>query len=136
VNLRRLKKDLRRHEGFVPTVYEDSVGVPTIGYGRNLKDVGITDAEAEVLLENDIRAAAENAHVAVSNFGLLTDVRREVVVNMIFNLGLTRFRKFHLFLGALAEEDWERAADEMLDSRWAQQVGQRAQELAAAMRHG
>jgi len=136
VNLRRLKKDLRRHEGFAQFAYLDSVGVPTVGYGRNLKDRGVTENEAEVMLENDIRAAAEWAHVIVPTFALLTDRRREVVVNMIFNLGPTRFRGFKNFLAAIAAEDWGRAAAEMLDSKWAKQVGARAIELSNLMQEG
>lgn len=137
MNLARLRDQLKVHEGFRSKPYEDTVGVLTIGYGRNLT-LGISESEAEVLLSNDIKRAYASAVrlVGQDKFGSLCDERQEVLVNMAFNLGETRLRKFRHFLAALTVEDYECAASEMLRSRWAQQVGKRAAELADVMRKG
>jgi lysozyme len=135
----RLFEQLKRHEGFRAHPYRCSAGRLTIGYGRNLDDVGVSEEEAETLLREDMAAASS---VAARYLGEVFDemderepVRLAVVENMAFNLGgrLMGFRNFRAALGA---GDWNRAADEMLDSRWARQVGARAVELAEQMRTG
>ncbi len=151
MNVERLKNTLKRHEGYRGRIYKDTVGVLTIGYGRNLETVGITKAEADVLIANDIRDATRVAIALVPVFDELNDCRREVLVNMAYNLGAVRLRAFKKTLAAVNAFDFDVAADEMLDSRWARQVGdsegpvvdempdpddQRAKELSDAMRMG
>lgn len=143
----QLMLDLKRDEGFSSTPYTDGEQWLTIGYGRwlgirmtvqippNQGQGGITEAEAFLLLQNDVEKAVNSAH-EVKGFARLSAARKRVVTNMIFNLGFTRFLKFHKFLAALANEDWNTAAKEMLDSKWARQVGPRAERLAALMRMG
>lgn len=134
-NYLRLKELLIKHEGLRLTPYTDTVGKFTIGVGRNLEDVGITKLEAMYLLNNDVeRVVASMAPYAWYN-GIGT-VRQDVVLSMVFNLGLNGFLKFKKFIKALTEMNYNTAADEMISSKWAIQVGLRAEELATMMRTG
>ncbi len=129
----RLKSDIKRHEGYRPLAYADSVGVLTIGYGRNIEHMGISEHEADFMLENDIERAIDDARKLFPNFKDLSDKRQEVIVNMMFNLGYGRLSKFIKFRRALSHGKWREAAKEMRDSRWAVQVGKRARELSKNM---
>lgn len=126
---------LIRHEGLRLRPYKDSVGKLTIGVGRNLDDKGISEPEAMLLLSNDIGAALADAKTLVW-FNKLDSVRQDVIVNMIFNLGLPRFVGFKNTLRAIEMANWEEAVVQMLDSKWAKQVGKRAEDLAFMMMTG
>ena len=132
----RTKLLVKRHEGLRLKPYKDTVGKLTIGYGRNLEDVGITLEEAELMLEHDLDRALKDAREVIAGFDELDEVRQAVLVDMAFNLGRAGLAGFRNMRAALALGDFERAADEMLDSLWARQVGRRAQELADMMRSG
>jgi lysozyme len=134
--LERLTKMLKRHEGKENKVYLDTKGIPTIGYGRNLKDVGISDKEAELLLVNDIEKHTKDARVLFEHYDELDDLRQEVLVNMAFNMGRTRLGKFKNMIAAVDAGDFAKAAAEALDSRWSTQVKGRANELAYQLRTG
>jgi len=130
------KEQLKRHEGgpyLKP--YRDTENNFTIGWGHLLVDgITITRRVAQQLFDDDY-------HVAEFNFlslGIegLSETRRGVIINMLFNLGLPRFLTFRKMIKALEDQDYERAADEMLKSKWAKQVGDRADELAGQMRKG
>lgn len=127
-------KQLKLDEGFRSKPYRDTVGKLTIGYGRNLDDVGITDGEAEVLLWNDVNIATRTLKVNQPWTSQLSDARLGVLVNMCFNLGFPTLAQFQRFLTCLKNDNFEEAAREMEDSRWAQQVGDRAQRLMLQMR--
>lgn len=131
----RLLDTLMRHEGLRLFPYKDSVGKLTIGVGRNIEDNGISEAEALHMLNNDVEDVLTDAS-RFWWFGELNDVRQEVVLNMLFNMGLPTFKQFQNMIGAIEEQNWNRAAQEMLNSRWAKQVGVRAIELSDAMRKG
>lgn len=124
---------LIRHEGLKLKPYKDTVGKWTIGVGRNLDDVGLTENEARYLLENDLGRIRAELDDALPWWRALDDPRQTVLLNMAFNLGLTRLMGFTKFLHALSHGDYERAAGEMLDSTWAKQVHRRAVELASLM---
>lgn len=130
-----LWQQLIRHEGIRLKVYSDSVGVPTIGVGRNLKDKGITHAEAMILLEHDIDECVRDCHT-FPWFDSLDSVRQRVIVNMRFNLGAVGLRKFKNTLAYVARGEYDMAASNMLRSLWARQVKGRAVELADMMRSG
>lgn len=132
---RDLKDMLKKHEGLMLRPYRCSAGKLSLGYGRNLDDKGISLYEAELLLDNDIQDAIREAS-GLSFYEGLNGPRKLVVVNMIFNLGLTRFNGFRRMIAALERRDYFDAAREMLNSRWAEQVGRRAVELANIMRSG
>ena len=136
----RLTRTLIRHEckdGIIPQKpYPDSVGKLTIGVGRNLTDVGITEEEALILCRNDIQNACKDIVMLVPDFWMLDSVRQEVLVNMMFNLGFPTLARFKLMLEAVNLKDWREASRQALMSRWASQVGSRANELAEAMASG
>lgn len=131
-----LKAQLPTDEGYRKKPYRDTVGKLTIGIGRNLDDVGVNDGEIQLMLDNDIERAVIVASRVVPTFETLSDMRKAVVCNMAFNMGERVFGGFHDTLQAIAEERWDDAADHMLQSRWASQVGARAARLAQAMRDG
>ena len=133
--IEQLRKMLVRHEGLRLKPYQDSVGKWTIGVGRNLDDKGITEAEAMLLLSNDIGDALADAK-KFAWFGQLDSARQDVIVDMIFNLGLPRFSGFRKMIAALEHGNYPEAADQMLDSKWARQVGLRASELSQMIRTG
>lgn len=130
-----LVQQLKRHEGLRLQPYKCSMGKTTIGYGRNLDDLGITEGEAEELLQNDIDTCLRQTELLPA-YDDLDHLRQTVLINMLFNLGLPRLLKFKRMWYAIMGNDWESAANEMLASRWADQVGDRAKELAEMMRTG
>tara|TARA_R110000803_G_scaffold70556_1_gene133514 strand:+ start:540 stop:1028 length:489 start_codon:yes stop_codon:yes gene_type:complete len=145
------------HEGMELDVYQDSLGIDTIGVGRNLRDRGITDDElmsmgfddidhvyesgityrdAELMLHNDIiivEMELTNRYPILHDLG---EVRQRVLVDMAFNMGVPRLGMFRKMWSAIYDRDYYRASEEMLDSKWASQVGARATELAEAMKTG
>ena len=130
-----LRNQVIRHEGYRKFPYKDTVGKLTVGYGRNLDDSGISQSEAGRLLDNDLYTARQEL---LRNFAWLDSLPEPVnlaLVNMCFNLGITRLRGFKKMLAAIEAGDWSTAADEALDSKWAEQVGDRAKELANQIRN-
>jgi lysozyme len=145
------------HEGLRFQVYKDTLGIDTIGIGRNLEDrgitkeeldwmdipsmdavyeYGITEADAMYLAQNDVQIVEEElvrAHPCVEE---LDSVRQLVLMDMAFNMGVPRLRKFKKMWNAVHEKKFDIAAKEMLDSRWAVQVKSRSTKLAHAMHHG
>jgi lysozyme len=119
---------LKRDEGVRSTVYLDSRGIPSIGVGRNLRDVGLSDSEVDFLLANDIQRA-ENGLSGFAWYQGLDDIRKAAVTNMAFNLGVAGLLHFPHMIAALTKQDWVTAASEMSNSEWAQQVGDRATRL-------
>ena len=148
---------LIEHEGMVLRVYQDSLGIDTIGIGRNLEDrgitlaelnhmdipnvntiyqYGITETDARYLATNDVQIVEDEllrAHPCVDR---LDSVRQLVLVDMGFNMGIPRLCKFKKMWNAIHEERYDIAAKEMLDSRWANQVKSRSVKLANAMHNG
>lgn len=121
---------IKRHEGFCNFAYECTAGKLTIGYGRNLDDVGITKDEAEVLLHNDLYECASDLKNNFQWFPYLSEQRMQALVDMRYNLGRAGFRRFKKMIKAFEQMDYATAAKEMLDSHWARQVGERALRLA------
>lgn len=136
MNYDRVKEQLKRHEGYRQNVYPDTVGVMTVAHGRNLQAKGITPAEADHLLENDIFEAYGRLKDKLPFFEDLDEIRQEVLVNMTVNIGIGGVMKFVKMLTAFQVENYDVVADEMLDSKWARQVGDRSVELATQMRKG
>jgi len=131
-----LRTMLKRHEGLRLKPYKDSIGKLTIGIGRNLDDNGITEWEAGQLLRNDLRRSISEAESIFPWFLYLDEVRQDVVLNMLFNLGMSRLLGFKNMLSAMKERNYQLAATEMINSLWAKQVGLRAEELAYMMLYG
>ncbi|HYE19703.1 MAG TPA: glycoside hydrolase family protein [Tepidisphaeraceae bacterium] len=131
-----LREQLIRDEGCKLRVYKDSRGIETIGVGRNLRDKGISQHEADMLLDADI---LEYSAAVIANLPWslrLDEARRAVLVNMAFNLGVRGLLGFRNMLAAVEAGQYDRAADEMMDSQWAGQVGERAARLARQMQTG
>lgn len=131
-----LREQLIRDEGVRLRPYRDSVNKLTIGVGRNLDDVGISLAEAEYLLDNDIARATAAVLARIPCAVALDEIRRAALVNMAFNVGIGGLLGFKKMLAALAAGEWDRAAAEAMDSTWATQVGARATRLARQMQTG
>lgn len=134
MNRTRLKMQLVHHEGLKLKPYRDTEGKLTIGVGRNLDDRGITEPEAMSLLDADINEALRACQHIFGGFDTLSEARQHALLDMAFNLGETKLRGFKKMLAAVDARDFERAAAEMLDSKWATQVGARAKTLAAMMK--
>ena len=127
---------LIRHEGLKLKMYKDSLGIATIGVGHNLQDKPITREAALFILNDDIR---DVNHDLSSNFPWVAQLdgnRQIVLANMCFNLGLERFKAFKNTLRMVESGDYTGASKNMLDSKWASQVGKRATELAEIMKKG
>ncbi len=125
---------LDEQEEFRATPYRDSRGVLTIGFGTNL-DAGITREQAKAL--RDCQLAANEAALAVYPwFAALDPVRRSVVENMAYNLGVAGVLEFKDMIAALEAKDWPAAAQQMCASEWRVQVGDRALVLARIMETG
>lgn len=124
------KQMLKRHEGLRLTVYQCTAGKKTIGYGRNLEDRGITEAEAETMLDNDIQSIEQGLVASFDFYKDLDDVRKAVLIDLGFNLGMAGLKGFKKMLKALEQGDYPEAAIQLLDSRYARQVTNRAMELA------
>lgn len=135
MNINNVIEQLKIDEGFSGSPYLDTVGKTTIGYGRNLDDVPLSRCEAEYLLSNDVNVAKVKAE-RLTYFNDLNDARKEVVINMIFNLGYNGYKKFKKMEAAIIAEDYNMASMEMMDSKWASQVGARARRLSIRMRTG
>jgi lysozyme len=128
---------LTRHEGRRTHPYVDTAGKLTIGVGRNLTDRGLSGGEIDLLLANDIvMARAACRRLYGDDFDTAAPARRQALVSMAFNLGQTRLAGFVRFRAAVMRGDWDLAAAEALDSRWASQTGHRASEVAAMLRAG
>ena len=136
---------IKNHEGFRETVYRCKAGRRTIGYGYNLDanplqlesseiahycKSGITEAEAEKLLNDMIAKCTHELTVKLGCFTALSDNRKAALVDMTYNLGIDGFMGFKATIAHLTRQEWTQAAASMLASRWAAQVGGRARDLA------
>lgn len=136
MNLTRLYAQLNTDEDRRKKPYKDSVGKTTIAVGRNLDDRGLRDDEIDLMLANDVTEAIGDCRRLFRNFDSLREERQEVLVNMMFNLGYVKLSGFKKLIAAVMAGDWREASEQMLDSKWADQVGDRADRLATAMRKG
>lgn len=129
---------LRRHEDSVRHVYVCSAGYETIGVGRNISEsgLGLSDGEIDFLLKNDIARVEAELEAEYSWFKNLDRVRKDAMIDISFNLGATRLRGFKKSLALIETGDYSAAAQEFLDSRWADQVGNRAIEVTTMIETG
>lgn len=129
-----LEQLIKKHEGFSSEPYDD-MGDVSIGYGRNLTQVKLSEEEATFLLRNDL----QRVRLAIQKRFALSGVnsaRQAVLISMGYNLGIGGLFSFKKMWGCVEREDWDGAADQMLDSKWAGQVKGRAVELSEMMRTG
>lgn len=131
-----LRDLITRHEGYRQFPYRCTAGKVTIGVGRNLQDVGIDQEEARYLLDRDITRCLDDL-AAFPWFHALDTIRRRALINMRFQLGPGRFRGFKRMLAALERADYETAATEALDSKWARDdTPERAIDVVRMLRTG
>ena len=144
MNVEQLRLDLERDEGCVYEIYLDHLGYPTFGIGHLVteadiehgKPVGteVSEDRVQQVFNSDIECVIGDCDRAFDDFGSLPEDVQLVVANMMFNLGLPRFNKFKKMIRAINLRDMQTAADEMIASRWYQQVTARARRLEAVMR--
>ena len=131
----RLRRQLTRHEGMKLKPYIDTVGKITIGCGRNLTDKGISQAEADLLLDNDMDECLADC-ATFPWFASLNGVRQRAILDLRFNLGAAGLRAFKRTLAAMARGDFIAAAAHLADSKWFRQVGVRGPRIVAMLRTG
>lgn len=134
-----LREMLKQHEGLSLFPYRCPAGALTIGYGHNIDENGISIQAAELILDDDIDVARRVVTGMLGKDGWkakLSQNRVNVLVDMAFNLGAAKLPRFKNMISAMQIGNWDTAANEMLDSKWAQQVGRRAINLARMMREG
>ncbi len=135
--IRELIEDLKREEGLELSPYRCPTGHLTIGYGRNLerRPSGISEREAEVLLENDIADVLAQIRRKYPWFDRLPDPVKRALANMTFQMGIGTISQFRLMLDALELGDYDAAVADALDSRWARdQTPARAKRVTDLMR--
>tara|TARA_Y100001963_G_C6689928_1_gene404141 strand:+ start:459 stop:899 length:441 start_codon:yes stop_codon:yes gene_type:complete len=135
----KLMKELIADEGYVYEIYNDHLGYPTFGVGHLItekdeeygKPLGTPVSEDRIMecLNNDIKIVCDELDMKEPWWRNLSDNRQRVLANMCFNLGHPRLSGFKKFIGAMQVSDWEKAAIEMMDSKWSSQVGDRAVRL-------
>lgn len=130
-----LKNWIKADEGYSAKPYKDTVNKTTIGWGRNLDDNGIRSDEAELMIDNDIKASIHDLK-QYSWYLIQPQGVKNALINMRFNLGMPRLLTFRKMIDALINKNYTKAALEALDSKWASQVGRRAKDIALIIREG
>ena len=136
-----LAGQLLRHEGIELKLYKCPAGKWTIGVGRNLEDRGITEEEALYLLRNDIEISINELMLAFPWFSRLDEGRQMALVDLHFNLGLNTLKSFKKTLRLMeaaieGKVSWSEVSSELLNSKWADQVGHRSQTIANMIEGG
>ncbi len=133
--MNEIKKQILKHEGLRLKPYKCTAGKLTIGVGRNLEDNGISEKEAMLMLHNDLMVVLADLN-QFDWFLALDEIRQRVVIDMRFNLGPKGFREFKKMIKALKNKDYEKAAEEMINSKWYTQVNVRSKTLVKMMLTG
>jgi lysozyme len=138
------KKELMRDEGYVEKVYICPAGYPTVGCGHKLRPIDfeygspvgtpVATDRCQLLLEWDVKQAINDCQAIYSNYHVLPQPVQHVLANMAFNIGQGRLRRFIRMNRHIEEQSFDKAADEMVASRWYHQVGDRSIRLVAEMR--
>lgn len=130
-----IKDWIKHHEGLKLNLYKDTVNKWTVGYGRNIEDNGISQAEADFMFDNDL-ARCKRELAPFPWYVNQPQNIQDALLNMNFNMGIARLLGFKRMIMALTAKDYTKAAIEALNSKWAEQVGQRAKDVALMMRQG
>ena len=124
------KESLKKHEGYRQFSYLCTAGKVTVAYGRNLQDKGISEPEAMYLLENDIVECIQDLSALLKCWNTLSEYQQAALIDLRFNLGATGFRTFKKTIAALEAGDFQEAALQIMNSRYADQVHKRADDIA------
>jgi lysozyme len=139
MNMDRLLQSVKKHEGYRNKVYKDTLGKRTVGVGHLcVEDFWEDNKEYEekflmTILEHDLQTAIKGAERLLAECPVLDDLAEEIIIEMVFQLGETGVSKFKNMIKALKIPDYQTAAIEMLDSRWAKQTPERAASMSAEM---
>ena len=144
MNIDRLRRQLEIDEGCKHEIYLDHLGLPTFGIGHLIidsdveatKDVGdpVSDERVKECFDKDVESVISDCKRLYDDFDELPDEAQEIIANMMFNMGLTRLSKFKGMKAGVDARNWNKAADEMVDSKWYRQVTNRAERLVKRMR--
>ena len=144
MNVEKLREQLKIDEGCVYEIYNDHLGYPTFGIGHLVREsdpengspVGTKVSEDRVAdaFDDDIEIVLSDCNKLYPDFEDLPEEAQQIIANMMFNLGRPRLSRFRGMKAGVDAKDWNRAADEMVDSRWYAQVGRRAERLVDRMR--
>ena len=121
---------IKQHEGYRSKVYDDSLGIPTIGYGFAIKDLELDQDICDLILERKVKDLKDRIKKKFSWYKYMPPTIKEIVVEMCYQLGVYGFSCFKKTISYLQNKEWEKASVEMLDSRWAIQTPRRARELS------
>ena len=144
MNVEKLREQLKIDEGCIYKIYHDHLGYPTFGIGHlviesdpeNGQAVGtpVSNDRVTDAFNSDIKTVLSDCEKLYPDFESLPEEAQQIIANMMFNLGYPRMSKFRGMKAGVDEKNWNRAADEMVDSRWYVQVGARAERLVSRMR--
>ena len=134
MDLENLRKTLIADEGLKLSLYKCTSGKNTIGVGRNLDDRGISNETAMQMLDEDIELIQHELKENISFFHTLPDIVQQALCNLVFNMGVSRFLAFKKTLVHLRNHEWDKAADELLDSKYASQLPNRSKRVADMIR--
>ena len=128
--------DIKKHEGFSPVVYQCTAGYDTIGYGKRIKYLQITEEQAEEWLEEELQNLKYVLADKYDWFLPAPQEAQDIVMNMNYQLGVSAFSKFKKTIKYIKVKDYKSASTEMLDSKWARDdTPRRAKELSDRMKH-
>ena len=139
MDMDRLLQSVKKHEGYRNKVYLDTQGKRTVGVGHLcVEDFWEDDKEYDEeflmnILKDDLKNAIEGAERLLKDCPVLDDLAKEIIIEMVFQLGETGVSKFKNMIKALKIPDYQTAAIEMLDSKWAKQTPNRAQNMSSEM---
>ena len=134
IDIGLLAEELKRDEGFEEQIYKCSAGKLSIGYGINLETEKLPERIAALWLDDKIGQVLAECE-RFSWFHALSDIRKRVILNMVYNLGFRGVSNFKKMIAAIEINDWYHAGNEMEDSKWAVQVGKRAARLVFMMKY-
>ena len=143
--MEQVKQRIKEHEGFRDTVYSDSLGFATVGYGHLVlptdhfvEGIEYSKDELEAVFDNDFEIALLSAEELLEEIDLpeldLKLTIKSIICEMCFQLGKPRVMKFKKMWEGIEEADYNKAADEMIDSNWHSQTTSRCESLAELMR--
>ena len=121
---------IKEHEGYVPTVYKDSLGIDTIGYGFAIKDLFLNKDICDTILERKLKDLKDKIDSKFDWYKYMPQEIKDIVVEMCYQLGVYGFSRFKKTIAYSQNKQWKEASVEMLDSRWAEQTPNRAKELS------
>jgi len=145
MNMEKLQEELENDEGVKYEVYNDHLGYPTFGIGHLILDsdpeygsstgTEVSEDRVKEAFENDVVGVVSDCETLYPDFEELPEEAQRIIANMMFNMGRTRLSKFKGMKRGVDAQDWNAAADEMVDSSWYKQVTNRADRLVARMRN-